>query len=174
MLKAIVNYVISSAKVIDIISQAHIAILKHLVLQNPLWQFVYEMSSLYERCYSCGRETGGSLFCSSYGRSISTDPSCMPHDRQAPSTATRTPPHTAEDPPAEQIFHFEKQSRHGNKSYDPTKNATRQSGCGSIPCDIQNNMNDYTSSFTPRSHHSVLDIPLTKKCSDTSLESPSP
>ncbi|RAL03385.1 uncharacterized protein BO80DRAFT_433132 [Aspergillus ibericus CBS 121593] len=88
--------------------------------------------------------------------------------------ATRTPPHTAEDPPAEQIFHFEKQSRHGNKSYDPTKNATRQSGCGSIPCDIQNNMNDYISSFNPRSHHSVLDIPLTKKCSDTSLESLSP
>mgnify|MGYP007098518958 CR=1 FL=1 len=99
----------------------------------------------------------------------------MPHDRQAPSTATRTPPHTAvRDPPAEQIFHFEQQSPHGNKSYDPTKTATRQSGYGSIPCDIQNNLNDYTSSFNPRPHHSVLDIPSTKECSDTSLESLSP
>lgn len=88
------------------------------------WQFISEMSSLYERCYSCGRGTGGSLFCSSYCRSISTDSSCMPHDRQAPSTATRTPRQTAvRDPSAEQIFHFEKQSRQGNKSYDATKTA---------------------------------------------------
>ena len=137
---------------------------------KPLWQFVYEMSSLYERCYSCGRVTGGSLFYSSYCHSISTDPSCSGTFYCDPYATS----YSSEGSSRGADFHFEKQSRHGNKSYDPTKSATRQSGCGSIPCDIQTNLNDYTSSFNPRSHHSVLDIPSKKKCSDTSLESLSP